>query len=448
MRDVQSSVLRMLHSYGIPADIVEEYDCVPVRIRRVGDTVKLQTMFGARAVKAVSERLANVQNAFTVTEYLAGQGVPRVPRFIRNRYGDPYVRDGNRFYYMTDWIGGRALEVRHKEHMARAVEELALWQRNTMGALGTGDSVRPAQGFQEKLQRLYDKSASFWKDVREKTERTEFERLFLGFAQDVLLRTQEAMDRLTALDFATHETQMCAMGWVCHGNFSAAHIRYDGEFYTIVDYDSVGPGAPLSDLVYFMNSHMNEHAWDAGLLKELVETYLREVSGADDWGVYIAAMLRAPLDILQLVEIYQSQDFKDEGLFSDVLEHSLELLETKSKGLEQLSQAESSVLAQNHDLSVNDEEVVHADLRTRQDDGAEVAAQVAKLETQRADAKVEANRQESRKQTRRRKPQREMTQIRVRKYRPKPTRRTSSSEDVADTSRPARLWGDAQHPGE
>lgn len=499
MREAQSSSVRLLHAHGIPVDIIEDYDCIPVRLRHRGNCVKLQTMFGARAVRAVGGDSHQVQRSFAVTEYLARQGHPRCPRFIRNRYGDPYIHDGNRYYYMTDWIPGRDVDPANREELLGAMKSLAVWHKAVKGALSLGEVALPERcirlashessdlsaacspmdaseaqwtagesSYSSQLVALRDATQSLWDVVRASRRHTEFEKLFAGFARTILVEAQDAIQGLDELQWRQFEQNLAAEGWIRHGNFHARQMRFDGEHYTVVDYRYVEPGCPLTDVASFLDWHMPAHEWDENLTLEAIRTYLQEL-GEPTWEGYLTGVLTVPWSILQLIQQYQVHNPKDEVDFVDRLETALEQAAAKRKALGAVEKEvrivhsgtrERAPASEGERITVNpgqDSDGCHElqELHELQEPKTGDELQVVVEGTRSQDAIDQESRNNHQGHTTDGESVLDAVlaseKLRIRPYRPRVRRgrvQGASRASKSQTGAQIRLWGDAQNPGD
>ncbi len=312
-------------AYGIDPEVLEEYDCVPIRAHLVRNMVKVQTASGWRALKRVTIPSVRLDAAFRCAEHVAKSGFANVPRFIRTRYGDPYVRHATGQYYMTRWWPGEELNVQSSEDLLAGLRVLAEWHLAARGGLPAEVASAPAPSFVERLRRMRSELASYRQIAEAEGTATKFGQLFAAFADELQERVESALAKLEEVQFTRAEAESAANGWVCHGDFTRHSLTFDGATYTVWNYERVHPGLPLMDAALFLHRSLPVFDWAPDVLAEAVQSY-RECAPDAGEPALLASLLSVPLRSLQVVSKYYqgSRDWDEEDLV-DLLESSLEL---------------------------------------------------------------------------------------------------------------------------
>jgi CotS family spore coat protein len=316
---------RVLEAYGADPEVLDEYVCVPLEARVVRDVVKLRTESGWRALKRVAASAVRLDAAFRCAEHVAKCGFANVPRFIRTRYGDPYVRHATGQYYLTRWWPGKELDVRSKDELCAGLRVLGEWHQAARGALAA-DSARPAlPSFEERLQSLHNELVRYRELAEAEHAPTPFERRFAASADELQVRLESALERLAEMGFSEAQREWAANGWVCHGDFTARNLTSDGAMYTVWNYEKVHPGFPVLEVAMYLHRYMPAFEWEADVLADAVQQY-RESAGSAADPAWLAVLLSVPLRSLQLVSrYYQKSGEWSEQEFDSAFESSLDL---------------------------------------------------------------------------------------------------------------------------
>jgi Ser/Thr protein kinase RdoA (MazF antagonist) len=329
--DERSAVLA---AYGVDVSVLDEYGVIPVRVRIVRDRLKIRTETGARMLKRIRVPEAQARFAFECTEHVAAsRRVPRVPRWIRTRYGDPYVVDGTGIYYMTLWIPGRELDPRRPQECIAVARALGEWQQAARGAPNAASAgpwprwLMRMEAGAEVLRRLSGSEGAAVDGV-DGIDRgdgdTPFLRLARAAADSVLAAAEPALATLRSVCDADWST-MRSTGWVCHGRLARQHWWFDGDMWTLIDYDEVQPAHPVTDLGLFLHRFMPIHNWQPELVSRCIEAYESAWQGEAFPAEALAAMLAVPVRPLQAVQWYaRGAQAWDENDYVDYLESALE----------------------------------------------------------------------------------------------------------------------------
>lgn len=336
----QDYVLEALLAYGADPEVLEEYDCVPVKARVVHDLVKVRTASGSRAFKKVYVSVPRLDYVFRCTEFIAGQQNQRlsyVPRFIRTRYGDPYVNHTSGLYYMTSWRSGREADLRKEAEFVATAQVLARWHEATEGCPHThpGHPADMAVRIQESLQTIQSHQVT----VRDAGAPSPFERLFLSCSDELLARGHDVVEQLQRAGLKDVEAAARRRGLLCHGNLSRQNVIYDGSTFALLHYDHVQLGSPLTDLALYIHRYLPSYEWDPEVLGRVVSAYRETWQDAAFDEDVLYALLGAPLRSLQVVTWYfqRAKDWDEED-YIDYLETALELEEAREAAREIISQ--------------------------------------------------------------------------------------------------------------
>lgn len=226
---------------GVDEEVLQAYDCRPTHIRRHDDVWQLFTQNGQYALRQVHCSRASMQAAFLLSERLAAKDCEEAsPRMVRTRYGDPFVRDGEVYYYLTAWPRGTSLDPTNASQLERVVQALAAWQQAARFDMATERVTGPARG-------------------------------------------------------GAFDEQTEGAGWISHGCFTASNIRLTKTDCVILHYESAVSGNPLYDLACFLSDVMPQNNWDTELLDALARTYAQCLPELDWSRGQLAALLHDPL---------------------------------------------------------------------------------------------------------------------------------------------------------
>jgi len=314
-----------IEAYGADLEVLEEYNCVPIRARIVRDLLKVQTESGARVLKKVAHKAVHLDWSFLCAEYVAKSGFPNVPRFIRTRYGDPYVLHSTGTYYMTAWRPGRELDVQKTNELFDGMRILGEWHEAAFGCRPQGIEVPRRTSFVTRMRRAAEVLQRYRQMAQSAQETTSFQRVFAANAQDLFERLLGSLQRLEDADFTTVDGAAREQGWVCHGDYTCHNVILDDSAYTVWNYDKVYPGLPLMDTALYLHRYMPAYDWDPAVLASALERY-REASRYPEDGQILAALLTVPLRSMQVVSWYfqRSRDWAEEE-FVHALEMSLNM---------------------------------------------------------------------------------------------------------------------------
>lgn len=320
-------VSEVLRACGMDEEVLDEYGLIPVHARAARGGVKLRTASGARLLKRVHMPVDRLRYVFLGAEHAAAQGLPGVPRFIRNRYGDPFVIHETGLYYLTAWVSGRDPDAGKVTDLAACAAELARWH---MAMSAFGQTV----DWQPEARPLPDRLAAALPELERDQEPSSaagsFARLYAACRRDLAERLRFALAACAEADYESLHASSRAEGRTCHGRFVRQSLVYTGNQWCVLDYDRTHPGPPVEDLALFLHRYLPAHAWNGDVLARALAAYeaVRPLEEAERFA--LAALLSAPLRSVQVVLWYMHRARAwDEDEYVDALESSLELEEPR-----------------------------------------------------------------------------------------------------------------------
>ncbi|MDD2496848.1 MAG: hypothetical protein PHY90_01740, partial [Desulfitobacteriaceae bacterium] len=96
-----------LELLNISKGVIEQWDLNVLGVYPKGKVVLLETQSGPKCLKVLQKKDADMHKFFLLLEHLSSRGFKSVPRLIRTRFGNPYVKiETDKFYGISDWFDG------------------------------------------------------------------------------------------------------------------------------------------------------------------------------------------------------------------------------------------------------------------------------------------------------------------------------------------------------
>jgi CotS family spore coat protein len=296
--------LDLLIAYGANPDVLHEYDFEPVRIRMVRNVLRLKGYSGDRMFKKVASPETKLPFVYGVIEHVYRQGFQNVPRFILNKYGDPFVVDETGQYYMTDWLIGHEMEVRKPRHLETIAEALGSFHNAAVGykheemVFDTRDDIRSA------WRRALAKLQTYRQAVHQRGSATEFDRVFLENYDFVTELIEDALYQLKHSPYTEVVARSRELHQVCHGSVSRQNILIDEDRVYFVDFDHCHYGPVVQDLASFLHRYMPRCEWDEDVVLSVIESYQQTRPLSPEELHLLNVYLQFPVRSVQLIEWY------------------------------------------------------------------------------------------------------------------------------------------------
>lgn len=303
-RKEERELQETFEQYGADVEILREWDLPIEKVRQVRGVLKVYTSAGPRMLKKVNVSHARLRFIHESLEHLYDNGMTNVPRFIRNKYGDPYVVHATGLYYLTDWMPGKEADLKKTKNLFLAAETLARFHNAGVGFAGGGFGLETREDFSALWGKYRAKLTSYDQHLEERREQTPMDGAYLEHRKHLLQMIDHATEQLSdspyglVLEWARdHKT-------ICHGSFSRQNLIVDKERMSVVDFDHCHFGHPIQDLGAMVARYMPRNAWDPEIGFAILDVYrgVREISKEEM--TVLAAYLSFPARTLQLVESY------------------------------------------------------------------------------------------------------------------------------------------------
>ncbi|MDB5084701.1 MAG: hypothetical protein JWN30_1587, partial [Bacilli bacterium] len=222
------SFLDVLHAYGCDPEVLREYDLECESIRRVRGALRIKTPSGYRMLKRINGSAALAEFLFQALEHIYDQ-FPHVPRFIRNKYADPYVIHETGIFYLADWLPGREADFSKMTTIQQSVQALANFHLASAGFDGSAFGLPPADDFMARGPVSLTKLGSYMAISQQKVEPNAFEELF-EYAQPYLIQMLEHAGTLANTEYyrrillGARDAHL-----LCHGSFHRQNILLEGD---------------------------------------------------------------------------------------------------------------------------------------------------------------------------------------------------------------------------
>jgi CotS family spore coat protein len=330
-------ILEAMQPLGMDPEILQLYNCQPVRVRAVRDVLKVRTPYGPWALKKVHMTPEKLHAVYQLTEHIARSGQFAVPRFIRTRYGDPFVIHPTGLYYMTPWLAGREADLRKPAHFIAATRLMALWHAAAKEFHSFREETSVTLPVAERLDMGSNMLHILVEKGKQKSTYSPFVRMVIASEDELTERIHLAKSRLQETGFAEFEQKCRAYGLACHGRFLKKNILFDGESYSIVNYDHVEIGSQIAELGFYLHRYMPAYEWDSEILEQAVRAYHAEQPFDMLHLDRLSAALSVPFRPLQIISWYQSREIMwQEEDYIDAFELALDLEEARAAAADSL----------------------------------------------------------------------------------------------------------------
>jgi len=300
----ERELLEQFDFYGGDPEVLREWDLKVERLRQVRGVLRLDTSVGYRVLKRTTTSEARLRFIHGVVEHLSNNGFPYVPRFIRTKYGDPYVVHPTGLYYLTERLPGKEADLKKTKNIFLAAETLAHLHKAGEGFEGGGFGQETREDFTAQWGKYKAKLQSYDAHLEDVREQTSMDQLYLEHRKDLAQMIEHASVQLAESPYAE------ILGWarenktICHGSYSRQNLLTDKERIWVVDFDHCHYGHPVHDIGSLLTRYMPRYQWDSEIGFSILDVYRNVRPITTEEMTVLAAYLAFPHRTLQVVEAY------------------------------------------------------------------------------------------------------------------------------------------------
>lgn len=276
----------LLEEMFIRSHVLKEWDINVSKIKKVDHDYKIKTYRGNK-ILIMSLEEERILFMYYALEHLARNGYNQIPRLIRTKYGDPYVKHEGKAYYLIDGIRGHELKSRVLEHLISAVKNLAKFHlAGKKFFLMPGCATRerwteiPAQMInrikitENNLVHLPEEFSTAWGMLKE--------------------MAQKALDILQKPEFNHLVEQARKDKTLCHRQYSLQNMMLGSNIF-VLNWEHCAYGLQVGDLAYFMHKVMPGLDWNWDIGAEIIRGYHSIHNLSPDEMLVLTAYLVFPL---------------------------------------------------------------------------------------------------------------------------------------------------------
>lgn len=263
---------KKLRDFDIDVRALEQWDLEIENIEPKGKVFLLETDVGAKCLKVMNKSYEEMEAGFLILEHLAQRDFKNIPRYIRTRYGEPFVKEEKSYYCISDWIHGRDLNWNQKDDLVGGAIQLAnLHQASRNFHLPHESLNSPGyENWAEKFQSIIEKM----EQIRSKVNLTSS---FLKSHEIMLSRAIVAGNILENSGYKMFRKQAEQDYCFCHGAYNEHHIIIGpSEKFYLTGFDEWIRDMRVLDLAKYIFFAALVNDWNYQVATLIIENYHRK----------------------------------------------------------------------------------------------------------------------------------------------------------------------------
>ncbi len=255
--------------FNIELPVLDQWDFKVFDVIPQGKVIKLETDVGSKCLEIRTLSPNAVFRIFLMSEHLSQHGLKRIPRFIRTRYGEPYIKTGKGYYWVSDWFHGRPVNYQDQNDMVKSARKLAEFHMASKGFYLPGEEEATYHQNYRGIKFL--NMACQIVDLKSQIRKPAFFRESLRIMAERMIYAAKI---LTGSGYGQLREKYKKEQGFCHGAFNRDHLIMgnSGEVY-LTGLSHWNRDIRLWDLTDFLFSVGQENQWDRQLFQKIITNY-------------------------------------------------------------------------------------------------------------------------------------------------------------------------------
>ncbi|HEX3032577.1 MAG TPA: CotS family spore coat protein [Bacillota bacterium] len=290
--------------------LLEEYSFRVFKSEPSRKVFKLSTGQGDKSLKGSTLPIEDLQFMFNSMEHLWNRGFYRFARINLTSSGKAFIRQGNRHYFVSDWISGKEADYRSEQDVRITAACLAEMHETSKG-LSPGSARPPKYSLGEWPENFYRKIGhlqEFLRETRPKKHKTRFDRLFLRYWDSYYEEALTALEYLRLSPYQELVNHSLLSPSLCHHDIAHHNVIIrDGQGY-LIDFDYCICDLRIHDIASLVIRVLKKNNWNTAKGEKALKYYHRH-SGI--WQKELKVMLpfmMFPQDFWQVAWTYYRED--------------------------------------------------------------------------------------------------------------------------------------------
>ncbi|MGY0374312.1 CotS family spore coat protein [Clostridium sp. JNZ J1-5] len=320
--------------------VEREYDININNIESIKNIYKINISNEEFCLKVIKYEFKHFFFILNAIKHLQWNNFQKIPKLIKNKYGDEYIKLGANYAYLTPWINARLCNYDNPIDLTMATLKLAELHIKSTNFKVT-ENMKPRIGWLRWIQTYKtrkDEILDFKDRICKKENKSKFDQLYLSIMDDELRRAERSIHNLISSNYIEKMKKEILSRGFCHHDYAYHNVLIDQDnLINIIDFDYCILDSHIHDLASLLIRAMKYGKWDIKKATEILDIYgsINKVE-KDDIPI-IAAFMEFPQDYWQRgIQCYWEEKPWGEDFFIKKIEKYIEDRDQKHEFIEDL----------------------------------------------------------------------------------------------------------------
>lgn len=292
-------------------------------IEKIKNTYKIETNEAKYGIKVIKYQFPHFYFIFSAIRHLQKRGFSKIPEIINTKDELGYIKLGNCYAYLTEWINSRNCSYKNIDELKLASEKLGELHKCSEGFI-LNSNMKPRIGwyswinvFETRCNEILD----FKKRIYQKAHMSEFDNIYLNAINEELDRGRRAIDELSSNRYREIMDREVLKRGFCHHDYADHNILMDDNGkLSVIDFDYCILDSHIHDLASLLIRSMKDGNWSEEISKIILNSYSKTNLIYDEEIKLIKGFIRFPQGFWQigLQYYWEQQPWGEEFLVNKI----------------------------------------------------------------------------------------------------------------------------------
>ena len=319
--------------------IESNYEIKIKSLEKVKNSYKLETENRNYAIKIIKYDFGHFYFILSAIKHLQRRNFNKTPNILKNNQGGDYIKLGNKYAYLTEWIPSRVSNYNNPIELGAVAKKLGELHECSLG-FTLNREMNPRIGwyswinvFETRCNEILD----FKNRISQKAYKSKFDYIYLDNIEAEIERGKIAIKGLKESNYIKIMDKEIMKRGFCHHDFAHHNILVDenGEF-NVIDFDYCILDTHLHDVSSLLIRAMKGGKWSKEKANLILNNYCKSNNIYDEELKLIREFIRFPQVFWQVgIQYYWEQQPWGEDFFLEKINKYLEDIDYREEFLEE-----------------------------------------------------------------------------------------------------------------
>lgn len=291
--------------YNMVLNILKNYEIQIKNITRQKNEYRIDTLQGSCCLKRTRHGKNNVLLLFNMSEYITHKGFCSVPGYFKTKDGKLFVKYKHCYFYLTDFIEGRAANPDDPAELIDCVKTLAGFHASISGTEGAGyfEVQSNLKNWPLIFMEYCSKLGWYKRIIDKKNIRSDFDNIYYFNIDYYKKIGTSAMELLSRANFHELSDITSRNRSIFIKKFSSKNLIYSNEGKIIIsDISTAVKDTTINNLGKIMRKILSRdsYGWKFKIAEEIIEAFRSIVPMSDDELKGLLAFIIFPFEFCKL----------------------------------------------------------------------------------------------------------------------------------------------------